>query len=1034
MSVITACIIAYQAEDKLKDTLESIKDQVDHIVVGIDSKTTDKTEEVARSFGALTYPFDLDDDFAAARDLSFSKAPEDTEWYLWIDSDDILAFDIPLHQLADEQGPDVGMVWVPYVYHRDEYGNVTTMFDRERLIRKSSSPKWHGRLHETCAVSAGRMSRDKRVWTEHTNRTDDGKGERNFRILNKMVEADANDHRAVLYLAHQYFAAVNWTQAAKWYEKFIGLSSVGDVVEEKWQAMIYLAKSRRSAGDVNGSIRAAREAMMMCPKYADSYFELAHSYALKDDWTRSAHWHEQGLTKDQPDNILILNPLDYSFNPFVISHRVYFRLNKLEKALEDVSTAIGFRPKDTGLINSAVHYQWAIGRKDTVDSAIRMSEFLLDTNEPLKARAVLANLPAGIAGGTVDAARGIVEQRLAHLSDEVAYDNAYFEEPDMPDPKFDWKFPRVDWIIERLKAMGAKKILEVGIGDGTPAFRYAAEGFQVVGIDIEPRRIQKAKRVAVKLGYLKTESSTDDLSGLITSNQQRIDWTKLQIVICGEQGALEQKAELEGNLVGLEARAKSLTEERDTATILMTGDSPVSFWYGSAEDVPQKIKDMGPFDAVILSEILEHVVDPEKALDQADKLGKHVIVTTPDGASSYQFFENRSDPDSTHSLHVRAYSREELDGLLWKRGRLIESHLLHDTNYIICAEYKVGDSILEHPPVVIYCGPGLEEWTPEQIDREGLGGSETAVVKVAEELVQKGLRVMVYGPSEGVWNGVFYRHYKKFEPGNPIVLFISWRNPSLFDLPLNAQVKFLWAHDTDFGPALTEERAKKIDAVMALSEWHVQHLRKTYPFLGEVFIVGNGIDPSRFDGVEERVPTRFAYTSSPDRGLEQALAMWPDVRKAIPKAELHVFYGWENYDKSRRPIEFKAHIARLADQPGIVWHGRTGQKELARELMKCGALFYPGPHPFEETFCIAALEAQAAGAIPVTRNNGALPETNKYGELLSSSSSYKGYIKALRRAVNSTGRLKMSDWAKTQTWAVVSDRLLAQTRKSFAAS
>src|SRR5207245_1177068 len=176
--------------------------------------------------------------------------------------------------------------------------------------------------------------------------------------LRKMVE-DPNDHRAVLYLGHQHFAANEWLDACKWYEKFIALSSPGDVIEEKWQAVIYLAKARRSAGDIDGSLRASKEALMMCPQYADAYFELAHNYALKGDWQRSVHWHEEGLTRKQPDNILILNPLDYTFNPFCISHRAYYKLNKLEQALEDAKKAASFRPADESLVNAVAHYMWA---------------------------------------------------------------------------------------------------------------------------------------------------------------------------------------------------------------------------------------------------------------------------------------------------------------------------------------------------------------------------------------------------------------------------------------------------------------------------------------------------------------------------------------------------------------------------------------------------------------------------------------------------------------------------------------------------
>lgn len=980
MSVITACVIAYQSEEKIRALLDSLKDQVDHIVVGVDAKTTDKTEEVARSYGADTFPFDLADNFAQARQQTFAHAPEDTDWLLWIDTDDTLHTDVPLHQIADEAAPDVSMVWFPYVYHRDEYGNVTTIFDRERLIRRSAGPKWEGALHETCHAP-GAQVREQRAWVEQPNRTEEGKSERNLRILHAMLK-DPNDHRARLYLAHQYFAATDWPEACRWYETFIALTSPGDVLEEKWQALIYLTKARRSMGDLDGSIRSANQALLMCPQYADSYYELSHTYALRGDYPRSIHWHEEGLTRKQPDRIMIQNPLDYTFNPFVVAHQAYYKLGRIEKATEAVAKAVKLRPNDANLVNPLVHYSWVAERTDAVRSAIRISGHLLETNEPLKARAVLANLPSGVQSQEIDEARARVEERIAHLKDEVEYENFYFEEEENGDPLRPIpSFPRVDWAIARLRAMGAKKVLEVGIGDGVPAFRYAEAGFQVVGIDVDPRRVQRANQYAVKAGYL----------------------------------------------------TESYKEEHRATTPDFPADARVQFRHGAAEAIPDVVKALGPFDAVILAELIEHVIDPKKVLDGADALGGHVLVTTPDGGSSWSYFQNKQHPDSSHSGHVRALSLHDLEDLIVRRGRLVESHTLADTDFLLVAEYVPGEHVVDRPPVVIYCGEGLESWNPDQIDRAGLGGSETAVVKLAEQLVAKGLRVMVYGPTEGAWNGVFYRHYRKWSPANPVMAFISWRNPTVFDLPIHAQVKYLWAHDTDFGSALTEERAAKVDGVMALSRWHVAHLEATYPFLaGKCFVVGNGIDPERFKGEAERDPHRFVYLSSPDRGLEKALALWPQIREKLPDATLSIFYGWENFDRMRGPQDWKLQVMAAARQLGVTWHGRIGQKALAQELMKSSVMLYPS-HPFEETFCIAALEAQAAGCVPVTRDNGALRETNSRGVLVSNDAPDEQWIKAavLGTKINARRRRFLHEWAVTQSWTVVAERLLAHIRSTM---
>ena len=977
MSVITACVIAYQSEAKIADLLNSLKGEVDHIVVGIDQKTTDKTEEVALSFGAITYPFDLADNFAAARTLSFEHAPEDTDWLLWIDTDDTLKCNTPLHEIADAAPADVAMIWFPYVYHRDEYGNVTTVFDRERLIRRSAKPVWQSALHETCHAP-GAQQRDERAWVEQPNRTEEGKGERNFRILHKMLE-DPSDHRARLYLAHQYFAGTDWPNACKWYETFIGLSSPGDVVEEKWQALIYLTKARRSMSDLDGSLRSANQALLMCPNYADAYYELAHTYALKGDYRRAIHWHEEGLTRAKPDRVMIQNPLDYTFNPFVISHQAYYKLGNLPKALEAVAKATTIRPNDANLVNPFVHYSWVTERTDAVRSAIRISEHLLETNEPLKAVAILANLPSGVQSQEIDEARAKVNARLAHLTDDVEYENFYFMEEEAGDPMRPiLSFPRVEWVIERLRAIGAKRVLEVSIGDGVPAFRYAEAGFQVVGIDIDPRRVQRANQYAVKKGFL----------------------------------------------------TESYKEEHRATTPDITPESRVSFHYGPAESIPQKVKDMGPFDAIILCELLEHVIDPKKVLDEADTFKTHIIITTPDGASSYQFFQNKAHPDSNHSGHVRALSTGDIEELIVRRGRLVESHILADEDFVLAAEYVTGENVVDRPPVVIYCGEGLEKWNPDQIDRVGLGGSETAVVRLAEQMVAKGLRVMVYGPSEGAWNGVYYRHYSKWRPQNPVFALISWRNPALFDFPINAKLKYLWMHDTDSGDALTKERMSKVDGVMALSQWHVNHLEKMYPFLtDQCFVMGNGLSPERFAVTEERNPNRFVYLSSPDRGLEHALVLWPKILECIPDATLDIYYGWENYDKMRGNPEWKLQVMAAARQPGVTWRGRIGQQELAKVLSRSGVMLYPSHH-FNETFCIAALEAQAAGCVPVTRDNGALRETNSRGILVPSAAPDEQWVKAavLGTKINAKRRKFLSDWALTQTWEAVTLRLLARMR------
>lgn len=123
------------------------------------------------------------------------------------------------------------------------------------------------------------------------------------------------------------------------------------------------------------------------------------------------------------------------------------------------------------------------------------------------------------------------------------------------------------------------------------------------------------------------------------------------------------------------------------------------------------------------------------------------------------------------------------------------------------------------------------------------------------------------------------------------------------------------------------------------------------------------------------------YTSSYDRGLEHLLKMWPDIKKEVSKAELHVFYGWQLfvqfYKDNPASMGWKANIDKLMKADGVIHHGRIAQPELEEWYKKCGIWAYP-TH-FGEISCISAMKAQAWGAIPVVTDWAALHTTVQHG-------------------------------------------------------
>ena len=85
-------------------------------------------------------------------------------------------------------------------------------------------------------------------------------------------------------------------------------------------------------------------------------------------------------------------------------------------------------------------------------------------------------------------------------------------------------------------------------------------------------------------------------------------------------------------------------------------------------------------------------------------------------------------------------------------------------------------------------------------------------------------------------------------------------------------------------------------------------------------------------------------------------------------------YGWAA-DEDRK---IYGQIYDAACQPGVTWHGSVCQSALLARLSQSGFLLYP--NIFEETSCIAAIEAQACGAIVITSAWAGLNETVEHGK------------------------------------------------------
>ncbi len=353
MITVSLCMIVKDEEDVLARCLESAADLADEIVI-VDTGSADRTREIAERFTSRIYPFDWNDDFAAARNYAFSLAEKD--YCMWLDADDVLldADRDAFLELKETLDPAVSVVMAKYNTGFDEHGNVTFSYFRERLIKNHTGMRWEGAVHEAI-TPVGRVVYSDFAVTHRKTRPSNP--DRNLRIYEKQLRQGATlEPRQQFYYGRELYYHQRYEEAAQVFGEF--LEEGRGWVENNIDACCHCAYCYERLERPEQALRALLRSFAYDRPRAEVCCELGRWFFQRENLSLAAYWYALALTCTRDDSRGgFVSPDCYGYLPCIQLCVCYSRLGDLERAARMNELAASFKPDADAVLHNRAFFQ-----------------------------------------------------------------------------------------------------------------------------------------------------------------------------------------------------------------------------------------------------------------------------------------------------------------------------------------------------------------------------------------------------------------------------------------------------------------------------------------------------------------------------------------------------------------------------------------------------------------------------------------------------------------------------------------------------
>lgn len=279
MQTLSLCMITKNEEKNIKACLDSMVNIADEIII-VDTGSTDRTIEIAKSYGAKVFSYKWNDDFSEARNISLEKATKD--WIIVLDGDEVLPKEDgkKLKNIINTTSMEALYLRLENIVDNKSLGDAVVL----RVFRNNKLYRFRNKMHEQVIFSIEENGGKDKIQATNLKILHYGydpkiynmvdKQKRNLKILESYPEEE-RDGYFYYSIGNEYSRANDIKKSLEMYYKGLGFArnNYPDKLPSYLPYLILnISKSLASQKKYDEAINILSEFKNKYPNFRDLYF------------------------------------------------------------------------------------------------------------------------------------------------------------------------------------------------------------------------------------------------------------------------------------------------------------------------------------------------------------------------------------------------------------------------------------------------------------------------------------------------------------------------------------------------------------------------------------------------------------------------------------------------------------------------------------------------------------------------------------------------------------------------------------------